>query len=68
MTNEELYEQYLNGNLDTVKSYLKSLPPLKAGIAIHNLFANVLLDECILDCAPGTGHLLLKRLQAWSDE
>jgi hypothetical protein len=68
MTNEQLYEQYLNGNFDTVRAHLKSLPPLKAGIAIHSLFENVMHDEGVLDCSSETAYLLSKRLQAWSEE
>lgn len=65
MTDEELLDQYVNGNLDTVQTALESLEPIEAAATAVNLLMGLLKLD-VGDDPISAASLFARRLNLWS--
>ena len=66
MTNEELFEQYVNGNYKAVQEALSEMEPLEAAAAAVRMYQELDHNDGILDCTEETPQRFALKLNMWS--
>lgn len=63
MDDDDLFDQYVNGNLETVRAELDKLEPLDAAATAVNLCMRLMPDDHVEDY---NAREFARRLNAWS--
>lgn len=66
MTDEELLDQYVHGNHETVKAELAKLEPLDAAATAVKLYQELQNNDDVLEFSHDTAKLFARRLTLWS--
>lgn len=65
-SDEELLDQYVNGNLELVREELMTRRPLDAAAAALTLYKALQENDDVLEFSEGTAELFMSRLYGWS--
>ena len=66
LTDEELLDQYANGNHDAVREDLMARKPLDSARAAVALYKTLQENDDVLEFSEGTAELFMSRLYGWS--